>query len=211
LHIYPPRGGTNRAPHDRDWPDKKDSGKQEDTMALEWLRDILGEAYTDELDRAIAAKIGTQYVSKTDFNAKNALAKELQTKLEAAQAAAKGAEALQAQIASLTAEKTAAEERVKQVQITAALRLALTGSVHDAALVAGLIDTDKLEISDTGEVTAGLDEQIAALRESKAFLFTENAVPQTPKPQGWKPADGAPPPAGGTKDAFAARLTEAKP
>lgn len=39
-------------------------------MALEWLKTILGEGYTDTVDAAISAEIGKNFVPKADFNAK---------------------------------------------------------------------------------------------------------------------------------------------
>ena len=40
-------------------------------MALEWLKGILGDKYTEDIDKQISAEIGKAFVSKTDFNTKN--------------------------------------------------------------------------------------------------------------------------------------------
>ena len=37
-------------------------------MALEWLKEILGEAYSEELEKKISGQIGKSFVSKEDFN-----------------------------------------------------------------------------------------------------------------------------------------------
>jgi hypothetical protein len=85
-------------------------------------------------------------------------------------------------------EKEALETKIKETQLTSALKLALAGKVHDADLVTGLIDKTKIELGEDGNVTKGLDEQIKTLQESKSFLF----VPET-KGSGIK---GATPPDG---------------
>ena len=38
---------------------------------LEWLKTILGDAYTEEIDKKISGEIGKAFVSKADFNSKN--------------------------------------------------------------------------------------------------------------------------------------------
>ena len=43
---------------------------------LEWLKNILGEAYTDEVDAKVSAEIGKNFVAKADFNAKNDVLKK---------------------------------------------------------------------------------------------------------------------------------------
>ena len=37
-------------------------------MALVWLKQILGDYYTEELEKQIEAKIGEGFVARTDFN-----------------------------------------------------------------------------------------------------------------------------------------------
>ena len=56
LSNLPLRRGTTkwRRQH-RDWPDKKDSRRKDETM-LEWLKEILGDAWTDEIDKAVSAR-----------------------------------------------------------------------------------------------------------------------------------------------------------
>ncbi|EPD52766.1 hypothetical protein HMPREF1210_01146 [Paenisporosarcina sp. HGH0030] len=83
------------------------------------------------------------------------------------------------------------EAKIKETQLTSALKLALAGKVHDADLVATLIDKNTIELGADGNVTKGLDEQIKTLQESKSFLF----VPETPgaKIAGTKPAGGSNP------------------
>ena len=39
---------------------------------LEWLKNVLGDGYTDEVDAKVSAEIGKNFVSKADFNQVNA-------------------------------------------------------------------------------------------------------------------------------------------
>lgn len=44
---------------------------------LSWLKEILGDGYTDEFDKKISQEIGKSFVAKSDFNAKNESLKTL--------------------------------------------------------------------------------------------------------------------------------------
>lgn len=80
------------------------------------------------------------------------------------------------------------ESKLKETQLTSALKLALTGKVHDADLVAGLIEKDKIELNEDGTVKGGLDDQIKTLKESKSFLFVPEKEDKSFK--GFKPGGG---------------------
>ena len=100
------------------------------------------------------------------------------------------AEALRAQIAQLEADnKAKAGEYQKSLEaqrVQAAVRLALLSREHrphDAEIVAGLIDLDKIEIDERGNIKRGLDKQLEALEEKRPFLFDQG----TKTPTGAKP------------------------
>lgn len=88
------------------------------------------------------------------------------------------------------------EAKLKDTQMTSALKLALSGKVHDVDLVVSLIDKDKIELDADGNVTKGLDEQQKALQESKSFLFVQEQGSDT-KFKGFTPPDGS---KGGSKE-----------
>lgn len=101
-------------------------------------------------------------------------------------------EELQSQIKKLQesnkAEKAKHESELKDLKISNAVKLAVSGKVHDEELVAGLIDKGKLVISEDGKVI-GLEEQVKSLQETKAFLFKgEDSSPYKPQ-NGGKPAN----------------------
>lgn len=106
------------------------------------------------------------------------------------------AEALKLQIEKLQGENKTAKEKyeaeVKDLRLGTAVKLALSGKVHDPDIVASLLDKSKIELDDTGTVKSGLDDQIKALQESKGFLF----VPED-KGGGQFQFRGANPPEGG--------------
>lgn len=66
--------------------------------------------------------------------------------------------------------KTEYENGLKDLQLSNAINLALTGKVHDEEVASTLINKEKLVIGDDGKIV-GLDEQLTSLQESKAYLF----------------------------------------
>ena len=49
---------------------------------LEWLKNVLGDAYTPEIDTAVSQEIGKGFVARTDFNTKTAKVTELETEVK---------------------------------------------------------------------------------------------------------------------------------
>lgn len=107
-------------------------------------------------------------------NTLNTNIKERDTQLETLKKSTGDVESLKAQIASLqetnTTQANEYQNKMKDLQITSAIKLALNDKVHDADLVSGLLAKDKLVINDDGSII-GLDDQINNLKTSKAFLF----------------------------------------
>lgn len=141
-----------------------------------------------------------QMIPKSRFDEINEAKKQLEqqikdrdNQLKELQKKAEGNEELTKQIQELQEAnkqaKTQYEQQLKDLQVSSAIKLALAGKVHDADLVAGLIDKSKIELGEDGKITKGLEEQIKSLQESKSFLF----VPQKQQQQqllGFKPVDG---------------------
>lgn len=83
---------------------------------LEWLKEILGTHYTEEIDKKVSAEIGKGFVSKTDFNAAKAELKtaretitERDSQLETLKKSGGDLEALKSQIEKLQADNKAKE------------------------------------------------------------------------------------------------------
>lgn len=99
-------------------------------------------------------------------------------------------EALKAKIAELEEENKAKvgeyQKKLDAQRTQTAVRLALLSREHrphDAEIVASLIDLDKIEIDEKGNIRRGLDKQIEALEEKRPFLFEQG----TKAPTGAKP------------------------
>jgi len=158
-------------------------------MALEWLKTILGEAYTEDIESKIAQEIGKGFVAKADFNAIKTQQKKLEddlktrdTQLEELKKATGTADELTAQIAALQEQnkkdKQAHEAEIAQIKLDAAVEKALTDSgarnnVAAKALLAAFLKDAK--VGDDGTVK-GLAAEIEALAkaESTSFLFDTN-------------------------------------
>lgn len=163
---------------------------------------LLAMGLTEEQAQSILDGIG-QVIPKSRFdevnNAKKALEEQVKThesQLKELQDKAKGNEELQAEITKLQdAQKQAQEQyeqQLKDERLSAAVKLAVAGKVHDADLVAGLLDKAKIELDDKGAIKGGLDDQLTTLKESKSFLF----VPEKDNNQQQQQMRGFVPPAG---------------
>lgn len=110
---------------------------------------------------------------------------------------AEGSEALQTQLSTLQTkydtETADFASKLKETQLSSALKLALAGKVHDADYAITLLDKEKVKFDKDGNVTEGLDEQIKTLQDSKSFLFVEKQEDKPPVLKGAKPGEGDPP------------------
>lgn len=107
-----------------------------------------------------------------------------------------------------TEDKTALETKVRDTQLSSAIKLALAGKVHDSDIAISQIDKQTIELGEDGNIAKGLDEQIKTLQESKPFLFVPDK-PETPEFKGATPVDNNNPP-NGNNDPFAAKLAQYK-
>lgn len=179
--------------------EKRTAAEKEDTMALEWLKTILGDGYTEDIESKIAQEIGKGFVSKVDFNAVKTQQKKLEddlktrdTQLEELKKATGTADELTAQIAALQEQnrkdKQAHEAEVARIRLDAAVDKALTESgarnnIAVKALLAAFLKDAK--VGEDGSVK-GLAAEIETLAkgESTSFLFdnTKGAVIKGMKP-----------------------------
>ena len=183
-------------------------------MALEWLKNILGAAYTPEIDKSVSQEIGKGFVSRADFNDVNAKKKELETEvgqlrtdvktrdtqLEDLKKSAGDNADLQKQIEELTAQnkadKAAHDKELATVKLMAAVDAELTaaGSKNNTAVKAVLADFLKDASIVDGKVTAKvggesitLAAKVEALKKDTTTDFMFGAVA---KYDGWKPGEG---------------------
>lgn len=140
------------------------------------------------------------YIPKARFDEVNTAKKkaeedlqERDKQLEELKKSAGDSAVLQEQITKLQGENKAAADKyaadVNELRLNTAIKLALSGEVHDPDIVAGLLNKTKIELDDSGAIKGGLDDQIKSLRESKAFLFAEKQTQQF-QFRGANPAEG---------------------
>lgn len=151
---------------------------------LEWLKTILGDAYTEEIDKKVSKEIGKNFVARKDFNVLNAekkrlaeAVKERDRLLENLKVSAGVVDDLKMQIAALQTENENAakayEKELKTIKVDTAVELALSAAkARNIKAVKALIDLEKAELDDDGTVK-GLADQIKELTEAadSSFMF----------------------------------------
>lgn len=76
---------------------------------------------------------------------------------------------------------------IKKIQKNTALRLALAGQAHDPADIISLLDLEKIDVDESGNLKSDLKSLIEPIKETKPYLFREQE--QAPEIKGAKPAD----------------------
>ncbi|QHZ52166.1 phage scaffolding protein [Paenibacillus larvae] len=171
---------------------------------MEWLKKLLeGKGLTDEQIRSIIGGVEDNYknfIPKHRFDEVNEAKKQLEAdikdrdkQLSELKKSVGDNEELKKQIEQLQGEnKTKDEEyqsKIKDMTVSTAIKLALAGKAHDPDLIATLLDKSKIEVNEDGTIKSGLDDQVKALQESKAFLFVQKDQ-TSPRFKGATPADG---------------------
>lgn len=183
-------------------------------MKLLWLKEIIGDAYTEDMDAAACQAIGKDFVARADFNAKNTRVKELEAQVGQLEEAAKGHakqleelkksagdnEELTRKIGELEqqnkADKAAYEKELATIRLTAAVDAELTaaGAKNNTAVRALLADYLKDAKIEDGKVVAKVNNEsitlaakIDAMKKdaNTDFLFGSTGAKLT----GWKPGD----------------------
>lgn len=182
---------------------------------MEWLKELLKklgvtDTEVDKIDSEIRKEIPKHFVTKAQYDDVTEAKKKLEgditdrdKQLEALKKSAGDNEELKKQIQTLQDENKAAKEKyesdVKELRLNTAIKLAVAGEAHDPDLITGLLDKTKLLLTDDGKVS-GLDDQVKALRESKAFLFVEKDDGTGNRFRGAKPPEGGGGGGGGQKN-----------
>ena len=192
-------------------------------MITESVKTILGEDLTNQVEAALKGKgkdgkdvdlvIGNDgtFVPAEKYNGANSGKASAENALKAA------AEALKAvggsgDPAKIADDVKVAKEKFDTLQTThaaelakiskrSALQMALNGKVYDPSDIIGLLDMDKIEVSDDGSLKTDLEGLLKPIKESKAYLFKEDPA-KTPPVHGATPADPGPktPPVAGKVD-----------
>ena len=193
-------------------------------MRSQWIKDILGDAYTEELDAKVSAALGERFVSRADFNAKDTRVTELETQVGQMEEQAKTYAASLADLKKLTGDnealnkkigeleeqaktdKAAYEKELAQVKLLAAVDAELTaaGSRNNTAVRAVLADflagakvVDGKVTGKAGGESVTLAARIEAMKKDTSTDFMFGSV----RREGWKPGESSDrgKPAGGKK------------
>lgn len=154
---------------------------------MEWIKQLIEKHTKDgQLDQeALFKEINQEFpkyaVPKEKYNTLAETNKKLEEDLKVRDEQLEklkeiDVDGLKEQIETLQEENRKAKEdyakELKELQLNSAIKLAITGKVHDEDIVSQLINKDELVLSEDGKVV-GLDEQINSLKETKGFLFIE--------------------------------------
>ncbi len=168
---------------------------------LQWLKDALGDGYTDEIDKKVSKAIGEHFVSKADFNeaneAKKRQAAELEARdkqLEELKGKAGQSEELKQEIERLRQvnEQTKAEAEAQRQKDRLEAKIAeklRSAKAVDITAVRALLDAEKIKLD--GDTLIGIDDQIKALQAEKKWAFETS--PGIPGAGGNPPPGTAPP------------------
>lgn len=187
---------------------------------MEWLKELLKNAGWDEskIDALVAdvnKELPKHFVPKDKYNEVSEARKaaeqsvtERDKQLEQLKKETGDNKELQAKIEQLQGENKMAKEKyeadMKELRLGTAVKLSLAGKVHDPDIVTGLLDRTKIELDDNGNIKAGLDDQIKALQESKAFLFVPEDKGGQFQFKGFKPPETGGASGGGGKPSVGA-------
>ena len=152
---------------------------------LEWLKTVLGDNYSEDIDKAVSAEIGKGFVSKHNYDERNEAYKGLQ--LQIAERDKQLEELRKVDSASLQAEITRLQEQNKKQQEDFTQQInelkmnnAIESALKDAGAknlraVKALLDSAELKLNEDGTVE-GLQSQIEALVKANdsGFLFASS-------------------------------------
>lgn len=138
-------------------------------MKQNWLKELIGEAYTEQIDQEVTKHLEHSFVSRKDFDTVTQEKQQLYQKLKDFDKASVEVERLleenkefQNQIALLQSEN-------QSIQKNAAIDLALTQAKgRNLRAIKALIDMDKVTLNEDG-VLKGLD--LEAIHQSAPYLF----------------------------------------
>jgi len=155
---------------------------------LEWLKEILGDSYTEEIDKRVSAEIGKGFVAKADFDAKNTELKTVKGQLGEANKAIeefknmdidgvrKAADDWKAKAEK--AERDAAQ-RISDMEFDGVLKDAINAAKgRNAKAITALLDVSALKQSKNQ--AEDIKTALANIREGNSYLFEDDN--KTPPP-----------------------------
>lgn len=171
---------------------------------LDWLKEILGEAYTDDIDKQVSEQIGKRFVSKADFDEKNEAKKELEKQIKERdnqldELKKLDAEGLQKRISELEDEnknsKEEYEAKLSGMQKDWATEKYFEGFefTSDLARKAAIQEFKEKEFKFEDDKFLGADDFMEAMKEKNPTAFKseeDKKKPHITKKTGSKPEEG---------------------
>lgn len=180
-------------------------------MKNDWLKAIVGDSYTDEMDQKVATHLGQNFVSKGEFNSKNEELKTEQGKVATLNGQLEelkkvDPKELQETITKLQGDNAKlaedGEKNLAEARRDFKLETTLMSKYHakNPKAVMGMLDRSKVSLD--GDNLIGLDEQLQPILKSDAYLFGQESTQRTSVPHGRAPsgADGSGESSGNAKD-----------
>lgn len=179
-------------------------------MIIESVKTILGEELSAQVETALKGKgkdgkdldlvVGNDgsYVPADKYDGEKRRAASAETALKSAAEAVKAlggsgdpaklAEDVAAAKGTIETLKTDHRKELARIQKDTAVRMALTGRVHDPADVLGLLDLEKIQIGEDGGLKTDLEGLLKPIQEAKPYLFKPDQEPAQPSLKGAQPA-----------------------
>lgn len=152
---------------------------------LEWLKNILGESYTEDIDKQISAEISKSFVAKSDFDAADEARKAAETQLAEATKTIAGykemdIDAIRQSAADWQAKAEQAQKdadaRVAEVKFDARLDGAIAKRRgRNAKAIKAMLDVDALRASKDPD--KDIDAALDALAQDSGYLFEPAETP----------------------------------
>jgi hypothetical protein len=146
-------------------------------MALDWLKGVMGESHTPELESAIEKELGKHFVSRVDYNDLNGKFRTANAKSLDYDTVVKERDTART---DLDTEKAARQKDKLEAKIENALSVA---GARSSKAVTALLDLSKVKINDKGELE-GLKEQLDALKKSESWAFNAGSSTKSQAPLG---------------------------
>lgn len=158
---------------------------------LDWLKTILVEGYSEEIDKKVSAEIGKGFVAKNDFNSKNEELKNTRSQLDEAN---KTIEGLKSNAPDIDAVRKAADEwKAKYEQSEKDHKTKLADMEFDADIenaiaaakgkntkaIRALLDLDAIRASKNR--SDDLKKAVEAVRESDGYLYDDDESKPAPR------------------------------
>lgn len=147
---------------------------------LEWLKEILGEQYSEDIDKKVSEEIGKNFVAKADFNNVNETKKTLEQQIKDRDKDIADLKKSAGDNADLSQKYSDLQEKYKKDteslnktildnQKNNAIEMAIMQAKgRNPKAIKALLDLDKISLKDDGTIE-GLD--LDSLKETDSYLF----------------------------------------